>query len=125
MGKAAFDALPTIPKPFVASGTVVMLVSFSEGALVAATPGYDEIKKLRSFTSISETVIPGKPLKLTVDLFDCAGVVVLVHDTAKVVEEDLALIRRMEEDCTLFELSRKRPRKVSRDFTRPRTASFE
>ena len=101
---AAFDAIPTVPRPFHASGTVVMLVSYQEALEVHATPGYETIKALPSFVSISESVVVGKPVKLTVDLFDCAGLVVLVHDDAKAIEADLATIRKLEEDCELFEV---------------------
>ena len=63
-----------------------MLVSYQEGEEVQATPGFETIKTLPSFTTITESVVVGMPLKLTVDLFDCPGVVVLVHDDATVID---------------------------------------
>lgn len=74
-----------------------MLVSYQEGEEVQATPGFETIKTLPSFTTITESVVVGMPLKLTVDLFDCPGVVVLVHDDATVIDADLATIRKLEE----------------------------
>lgn len=112
---AAFDALPSVPPPFKASGTIVMLVSFMEAAKVTGTPGYESIKAMRSFESVSESVVVNEPLKKTVDLFDCAGLVVLVHDSDEVLQEDLASIRKMEINNELFEVIVRKERTGSSD----------
>jgi len=101
----AFDAIPMVPPPFKASGTIVMLVSYVEATKVTATPGYDAIKAMLSFEAVSESVVVGAPLAKTVDLFDCAGLVVLVHDSEQVLEADLAAIRAMEINNELFEVA--------------------
>ena len=102
--EAAFKALPIVPRPFQASGTCCFLVSYDQGDKVVATPGYDAIKALPSFVSVAEAVQVGAPLKLTVDLFDAAGMVVLVADSDAALEKDIAVIRAMEAAGTLFEL---------------------
>jgi len=111
----AFDALPFVPPPFKASGTIVMLVSYMEAAKVTGTPGYESIKAMRSFEAVSESVVVGYPLKKTVDLFDCAGLVVLVHDSDEVLQADLAAIRKMEINNELFEVIVRKERTGSSD----------
>ena len=102
---AAFDALPKVPPSFKASGTVVMLVSYQEGEKVSGTPGYGAIRALPSFEFVSEAIVAGMPLKRTVDLFDCAGLAVLIHESAAIIEADVAKIRAMELDGSMFEVA--------------------
>lgn len=101
----AFDALPEVPpSPFLASGQVVMLISYFEGQL-EATPGFDRVRQLPSFVSLEEAVHVGGRVEKSVDLFTVTGLCVLVHPDEEVLQADLAAIRRMELDGSLFVLS--------------------
>merc|ERR1712203_486474 len=98
MDAEAFDRLPDVPpSPFLASGQVVMTVSFQEGHIQAA-PGFDEIRSLRSFVSLEATVHVGDQLNKTVDLFGITGMCVLVNS-------DVAAIREMEVEGSFFRLA--------------------
>lgn len=98
----AFRSLPDQPpSPLKASGRNVELVSFMEGR-VAATPGYDRIREMRSFVSLEPGCQVGSKIGRTVDIISQVGSVVLVHPDAKVVESDHDEIRRMEVDGTLL-----------------------
>merc|ERR1712232_1100827 len=98
----AFDRLPDVPvSPFMASGQVVLLVSYHEG-IVTGTPGFEKVRKLRSFVSLEENVHVGDHLKKTVDLFGITGMCVLVHSDSAVLESDVAEIRKMEREGSLF-----------------------
>jgi len=101
----AFDRLPDVPRsPFLASGQVVMTVSFHEG-LIEATPGFQKIRALKSFLSLQENLHVGDQLQKTVDLFGITGMCVLVHSDAEVLKSDVAAIRKMEAEGSLFRLS--------------------
>merc|ERR1711879_111308 len=101
----AFDRLPDVPpSPFFASGQVVMTVSFHEG-LIEATPGFQQIRTLKSFLSLQENLHVGDQLQKTVDLFGITGMCVLAHPDAKVLESDVAAIRKMEAEGSIFLLS--------------------
>merc|ERR1711988_1212070 len=71
------------PSPFLASGQEVMLVSFQEGKVVG-TPGYEKARQLDSFVSLETTVDVGSRVERTVDIFGCAGSVILMHQDAEV-----------------------------------------
>jgi len=47
----------------------------------------------------------GQDLELTIDLFTCAGAVILCHPEKKQVADDEAVIRQMEIDGSLFKLA--------------------
>lgn len=103
----AFDALPNEFPPFMAGGRMVELVSNFTGR-IEGLPGYEVIKKLPSFDfmEVGAHISIGKELELTIDLFTCAGAVILCHPSKKQVEEDEAKIRQMELDGSLFQLAR-------------------
>ena len=90
------------PSPFRAHGQEVILVSFSRG-IVKSTPGFDEIKRLKSFVYLETGVRPGSHVDHTVDLFSGIGSVILLHEDKKIVEQDVKRIRQMETDNLLFE----------------------
>jgi len=98
----AFAKIPDLyPCPFKAAGQTVMLVSFFSG-IVKATPGYDKMRKMRSFVSLQTGYKIGSEVTLTVDLFSAVGVLILAHAEKRVLEEDLATVREME-NTGLFE----------------------
>ena len=102
----AFDALPDVFPPFVAGGQMVELVSNFTGCIVGL-PGYETIKQLPSFSYMEagSHISVGHELELTIDLFTCAGAIILCHPSRKQVAEDEAKIRQMEIDGSLFELA--------------------
>ena len=102
--EAAFARVPDVPpSPFLAGGCNPMFVSHREGR-VLGRPGYTRIRALRSFVSLDEGVAHGQRLERTVDLFTSSGQCILVHDDPEVVDEDVATIRAMEADGSMFEL---------------------
>eukprot|EP00929_Paragymnodinium_shiwhaense_P044432 TRINITY_DN227_c0_g1_i1.p1 TRINITY_DN227_c0_g1~~TRINITY_DN227_c0_g1_i1.p1 ORF type:complete len:531 (-),score=126.14 TRINITY_DN227_c0_g1_i1:246-1766(-) len=99
----AFAALPELPpSPFHAFGEEVDLVNM-RGGVVTGTPGYDAIRKLRSFVSLEGEVEAGQQIAPTVDMFTMVGSAMLVHKDEKVLRQDVAAIREMETDMELFE----------------------
>merc|ERR1711979_11371 len=102
----AFDALPDVFPPFVAGGQMVELVSNFTG-LIEGLPGYETIRNLPSFNfmEIGGHIAIGQDLELTIDLFTCAGAVILCHPNKEQVAEDEAIIRQMELDGSLFQLA--------------------
>jgi len=101
----AFDGLPDVPpSPFLAAGQVVMTVSFHEG-IIEAAPGFKQIRSLKSFLSLEENLHVGDKLEKTVDLFGITGMCVLAHSNREVLKSDVAAIRKMEEEGSLFLLS--------------------
>lgn len=103
---AAFDALPSMCSPFMAGGHMVELVSNFTGTIVGL-PGYEIIKQLPSFNfmEVGSHISIGRELELTIDLFTCAGAVILCHESKKQVAKDEATIRQLEIDGGLFELA--------------------
>jgi len=89
------------PSPFKAAGQEVILVSFSRG-VVKSTPGFEEIKKLKSFVYLETGVRPGSFVDYTIDLFTGIGSVILMHQDEEVVEHDVNRIRQMEKENLLF-----------------------
>merc|ERR1712066_1138239 len=102
----AFDALPTDCPAFMAGGQMVELVSNFTGR-IEGLPGYEAIKQLPSFNfmEVGSHITVGRELELTIDLFTCAGAVILCHPRKEQVAEDEAIIRQMERDGTLFQLA--------------------
>lgn len=107
LDESAFARLPERPRPFQASGQEVMLVSMRAGR-VLATPGFDKIRQLKSFESLTTDVTVGSTVELSIDLFTSLGCVFLMHEDPDVMAADLRAIRAMESECTLFELSEDR-----------------
>ena len=102
-----FELLPDQPpSPFKASGTEIILVSFSKGK-VKDMPGYKLIRKLPSFVFLETGVKNGSEVDYTVDLFTGIGSVILMHEDEKVLQRDVDFIRYMEEINGLFEYETK------------------
>jgi len=100
----AFARLPERPpSPFRASGQEVCLVSMCAGR-VKGTGGLDRLRRLRSFVSLDTSVAVGGWVEASVDLWTCAGSLMLMHQDAEVLAQDVAAVRRMEAECALFEL---------------------
>jgi biotin carboxylase len=101
----AFDALPDMYPRFMAGGQMVELVSNFTGRIVSC-PGYEVIRQLPSFNfmEVGSHIAVGQDLELTIDLFTCAGAVILCHESKEQVKADEATIRQMEIDGSLFEL---------------------
>merc|ERR1711972_724527 len=103
VNRAAFDSLPDVmPSPFKASGQSVMLVNYFSG-VVRAMPGYEKMRKLSSFESLTTRVKVGSRVELTIDLFTAVGVLVLINSDEAQLQKDIAAVRNMEKEG-LFEL---------------------
>jgi biotin carboxylase len=102
----SFDALPDHFPAFMAGGQMIELVSNFTGR-IEALPGYETIKQLPSFSfmEVGGHIAVGQDLELTIDLFTCAGAVILCHPDKKQVADDEAVIRHMELDGSLFKLA--------------------
>jgi hypothetical protein len=101
----SFESLPDVaPSPFLAAGTVVLIVSFHEG-VVESSLGFDRVRALKSFISLEENVHVGDRIEKTVDLFGITGMAVLSHSDAEVLASDVDCIRQMEVDGSLFRFS--------------------
>ena len=92
-----FDKLPDSSSKMIRHGREVFLVARENGK-IKAVPGIDTIMALRSFVKCEMCVQPGDELKKTVDCFTRPGAIQLIHDDAKVVEEDYETIRELEAD---------------------------
>ena len=92
-----FDKLPESSDTMIRYGREVFLVARENGK-IKAIPGIDTIMSLRSFVKCEMCVQPGDELKKTVDCFTRPGAIQLIHDDAKVVEEDYEAIRKLEVD---------------------------
>lgn len=103
----AFDALPDDFPPFMAGGQMVELVSNFTGRIEGLS-GYEVIKQMPSFSfmEVGSHITVGRELELTIDLFTCAGAIILCHPSKEQVAEDEAKIRQMELDGSLFQLSK-------------------
>ena len=106
------------PSPFKASGTEIILVSYSKGK-VKDMPGYKLIRKLPSFVFLETGVKIGSQVDYTIDLFTGIGSVILMHKEEKVLKRDVEFIRYMEEINGLFEYETK-----LENLARPRSDSF-
>jgi len=100
-----FESLPAMYPPFMAGGQIVNLVSNFKGR-ITGLPGYDDIKAMQSFNfmEVGSHIAIGQELELTIDLFSCAGVIILCHPDKEQVANDEATIRQMELDGSLFQL---------------------
>ncbi|CAE7433994.1 ddaF [Symbiodinium natans] len=101
----AFDRLPEVPpSPFLKAGEMVSLISYHEG-VVDGTPGFDTVRRLKSYVSLEENVHVGDHVQKTIDLFTVTGMAVLIHSDPQVLEADVSLIRKMEVEGGLFHLA--------------------
>jgi biotin carboxylase len=102
LDKMHFSKIPDEPpSPFKAFGLELLLVSFSRGE-VKSTPGFDAIRQLPSFVYLETGVKEGSVVDYTVDLFTSVGSVILMHFDGETLEQDVARIREMEQNNTLF-----------------------
>lgn len=99
----AFAGLPDVPLPFQASGQVSMLISYHEGEVESTH--FHKVRELSSVVFLEEFLQAGGRLEKTVDLFGLVGMCVLVHSDPMVLASDLATIRSMEENGSLFVLA--------------------
>ncbi|CAK9091852.1 Dapdiamide A synthase (ATP-dependent N-fumaramoyl-DAP-amino acid ligase) [Durusdinium trenchii] len=99
----AFDRLPDVPGPFLASGYLSTLVSYHEGHVEATH--FQRVRELESVVFLEENLRPGCALTKSVDVFSLIGLCVLVHSDAAVLAKDLQAIREMELQGALFQLA--------------------
>jgi len=100
----AWAKIPSAPVyPFAGAGSNVIFCSYVDG-VVTARPGYDAIKKLRSFQSLEEAVQVGDTVHKSVDLFTSPGQCILVHPNQEVLDEDIRFVRNLENTHAMFEL---------------------
>ena len=66
------------------------------------TPGFDAVRRLRSYVSLEENIHVGDHVQKTVDLFTVTGMAVLIHSDPNVLAADVSLIRKMEVEGGLF-----------------------
>ena len=92
---------------FAACGVLSMLLSFLDPEVVEGTPGFDAVRRLRSYVSLEENVHVGDRVQKTIDLFTVTGLAVLIHSDPQVLAEDISLIRKMEVEGSLFVLQGK------------------
>mmetsp|Transcript_22510 Transcript_22510/g.45033 ORF Transcript_22510/g.45033 Transcript_22510/m.45033 type:complete len:968 (+) Transcript_22510:360-3263(+) len=98
----AFEQMPNAPpSPFLAYGLQVHLISYSAGEVIAA-PGFEVIKRLPSFASLSSSVGIGSNVEYTVDLLTSPGVCLLLNKDQPKLNKDLEYLRYTEEINALF-----------------------
>lgn len=91
----AFDALPPLPPKFSGYGILAFLASYKEGVLAAA-PGVERARRaLRSATRVELETAIGERVVKTVNVFTELGIAHLVHDDARVVEDDYAALHEL------------------------------
>ena len=79
--------------------------SLSAPEVVDGTPGFDTVRRLKSYVSLEENVHVGDHVQKTIDLFTVTGMAVLIHSDPQVLEADVSLIRKMEVEGGLFHLA--------------------
>ncbi|CAE7241682.1 ddaF [Symbiodinium natans] len=99
----AFERLPDVPPPFLASGQVSMLVSYHEGQVEATQ--FQKVRELQSVVFLEENLHAGHRVEKTIDVFSLVGMCVLVHSDPVVLASDLDCIRQMEHEGSLFVLA--------------------
>jgi len=104
---AAFEQLPDAPLgPFNAHGLQVHLVSHSAGE-VTSMPGFQVMKHLPSFVSLSTDITVGSLVDYTTSLSTSPGVCVLMNKDESKLNKDLDLVRYLEEINALFDYKTK------------------
>jgi len=98
----SFESFPCEPLERHDHGRLLCLVCKVSGLLTEICPEYiEELRNMRSFIRMEIFLKPGQIVKMTVDCFTLAGVVMLSHcDEAQVVEDYERL--RMMEDTGFF-----------------------
>jgi len=115
----AFEKLPAAPiGPFQAFGLQVNLVSQSAGE-VTSMPGFQVMKHLPSFVSLSTDVTVGCTVDYTTSLSTSPGVCVLMNKDEAKLKKDLDLIRYLEEINALFDY-----KTSSSSLARPTAAAY-
>ena len=98
----AFDSLPTVPhSPYKAYGYQIHLISYSEG-VVQSTPGFEVMKGLPSFVSLSSSVSVGSTVHYTTSLDTSPGVCLLMNKDEMTLKKDVEFVRYLEEINRLF-----------------------
>jgi len=116
---AAFEQLPDAPLgPFNAHGLQVYLVSHSAGE-VTSMPGFQVMKHLPSFVSLSTDVTVGSTVEYTTSLSTSPGVCVLMNKDETKLNKDLETLRYLEEINAIFEYKTK-----VESLARPTAASY-
>jgi biotin carboxylase len=116
---AAFEQLPDAPLgPFKAFGQQVHLVSHSAGE-VTSMPGFQVMKHLPSFVSLSTDVVVGSMVDYTTNLSTSPGICVLLNKDESILKKDLDLLRYLEEINALFDY-----KTISSSLARPTAASY-
>ena len=93
----AFHQAPNAPQsPFRAYGLQVFLVSYSAGEVIS-TPGFEVIKCLPSFSSLSSSIRIGSMVEYTTDLTTSPGVCLLLNKDESKLKKDLEYLRYTEE----------------------------
>lgn len=98
-----FQKLPSRPRKLQAHARELTMVSKQEGTL-RAYPMLEKVKELASFNSMEIKVNPGEHLAITTDFLTTPGSIMLVHPSAKQVEEDYDLIHQWEDKGLFYEL---------------------
>lgn len=97
MDPEAYAKYPKQPSELLASGCDAKFVFYKDGIL-RGIPGLKEIENFPSYHKAEILVKPGQMVKKTIDMFTAPGGVVLIHDDANVLRQNLERIRELEVD---------------------------
>ncbi len=75
---------------------IVFLISHHENDVFGEHGNINNIRKLKSFTTLKLNIHPYDYLKKTIDLFSMPGLLILSHESAEQVREDYETIREFE-----------------------------
>lgn len=104
LNEANFNRLPDVPpSPFKASGSEVMLVSYTSGT-IKAMPGIEEMKKMDTFVQLETPVRVGSRVEKTVDLITGLGSVILMSNDNGAYQRDLNRVRELESTNQLVDV---------------------
>jgi hypothetical protein len=90
------------PSPMKSSGQCIDLVSYTHG-IVKSSPGYDVICSLPSFVCLETYIKQGTKVSPTIDLATDNGCLVVMNQDPAQLARDIATIRQLETDQTMFE----------------------
>ena len=90
-----FMALPDVPGRLNMYGREAFVVARESGVL-RGMPGFEEIRKFKSFLSEEIIINNGQFMPLTVDCFTRPAAFQLLHEDGKVVEEEYERVRELE-----------------------------
>jgi len=85
-------------------GLLVLVMVYASNSYFTAQRGLSLLGLMRC-AQVGSHISIGQELELTIDLFTCAGAIILCHPCKMQVAEDEATIRRMELDGSLFQLA--------------------